>query len=205
MLLGLAVACYSRGSYDQAERFFFEAADLNPTDPTPYMFLGQARTSPIGQSGGFVERIARFVRLQPGNAWAHYYYAMCFSRSEDSAKAQSLLEKAVRLDPRLGAAWLELGILFADQNNFPKAISAWQSAIASGLPTGSAPEMAMIVVKAHYRLAQAYRRTGEQAKARSEIELYEQLSKQSVQEEERERTAIREFVFKLRDQSPGHQ
>jgi tetratricopeptide (TPR) repeat protein len=27
MLLGLAVACYARGSYDQAARHFFEAAD----------------------------------------------------------------------------------------------------------------------------------------------------------------------------------
>ncbi len=59
MLLGLAVAWYSRGAYDRAERFFFAAADLNPGDPTPYMFLGQARNSSIGQSGGFVERMDR--------------------------------------------------------------------------------------------------------------------------------------------------
>jgi tetratricopeptide (TPR) repeat protein len=40
MLLGLAVALYSRGSYDQAAQRFFEAADLNPSDPAPYLFLG---------------------------------------------------------------------------------------------------------------------------------------------------------------------
>ncbi len=203
MLLGLAVAWYSRGAYDRAERFFFAAADLNPGDPTPYMFLGQARNSSIGQSGGFVERMDRFARLQPENPWANYYYAVSLRRRtsgpEDAAtpgKAESLLEKAVRLDPRMGAAWLELGILFADRKNFPKAISAWQSALASSPLRSDAT-----VIEAHYRLSQAYTRTGDPAKARSEIELYEHLSKQSMLDEESERTRIREFVFTLREQT----
>jgi tetratricopeptide (TPR) repeat protein len=189
MLSGLAAAWYSRGSYDQAERFFFEAADLNLADPAPYLLLGQVRNSSIGQSDGFADRMERFARMHPENAWANYYYAMTL-RQATPAKAQSLLEKAVRLDPRIGPAWLQLGIQFADRGNFSKAIPAWQNAIAAG------------VVEAHYRLAQAYRRTGETAKAKREIEIYEQLSKQSAQREELERTAIREFVFTLRDQPP---
>jgi tetratricopeptide (TPR) repeat protein len=187
MLSGLAAAWYSRGSYDEAERFFFEAADLNPVDPAPYLLLGQVRNSSIGQSGGFAERMERFARLHPENAWANYYYAISL-RQATPAKAQSLLEKAVRLDPRIGPAWLQLGIQFADRGNFSKAIPAWQNASAAG------------VIEAHYRLAQAYRRTGETAKAKNEIEIFEQLSKQSARQEERERAAIREFVFTLRDQ-----
>lgn len=190
MLLGLAVSWYSRGAYDEAKRFFFAAADLNPSDPTPYLFLGQARNSPAGDSEGFQERMERFARLQPDNAWANYYYAVTL-RLTAPAKAQSLLEKAVRSDPQLGAAWLQLGILFADGNNFPRAISAWRQAIDAGGPA---------VIEAHYRLAQAYRRAGEPAKARTELELYEQLSKESDRQEERARAAIQEFVFKLRDQ-----
>ena len=187
MLSGLAAAWYSRGSYEEAQRFFFEATDLQPEDPAPYLLLGQVRNSSIGQSGGFAERMERFARLQPENAWANYYYAIGL-RESAPAGAQSLLEKAVRLDPRLGAAWLQLGIEFADRGNDRKAIAAWQNAIAAG------------VIEAHYRLAQAWRRTGEPAKAKSEIEIYEQLSKQSERQEERERAAIREFVFTLRDQ-----
>jgi hypothetical protein len=192
MLSGLAAAWYSRGSYDDAERFFFEAADLHPEDPAPYLLLGQVRNSSIGQSGGFAERMERFARLQPENAWANYYYAISL-REATPARAQTLLEKAVRLDPRLGAAWLQLGIQFADQGNDKKAIAAWQKAIAAG------------VIEAHYRLAQAWRRTGEAEKARREIEIFEQLSKESALEEERERAAIREFVFTLRDKTPGNQ
>jgi tetratricopeptide (TPR) repeat protein len=186
MLSGLATAFYSRSSWDQAQRFFFEAADLNPKDPGPYLLLGLVRNSPIGASEGFAERMERFARLQPENAWANYYYAINLRR-EMPARAQSLLEKAVRIDPALGAAWLELGILFADQDNYSQAIPAWQNAIVAG------------VIEAHYRLAQAWRRTGEPEKAKAEIERFEQLSKQSAEKEERERAAIREFVFTLRD------
>ena len=182
MLSGLAAAFYSRGSWDQAQRCFFEAADLNPKDTGPYLLFGLVRNSPIGSSDGFAERMERFARLQPENAWANYYYALT-----NPAKAQSLLEKAVRIDPALGAAWLELGILFADQGNDSRAIPAWQSAIAAG------------VIEAHYRLAQAWRRTGEPEKAKAEIQQFEQLSKQLAEAEERERAAIREFVFTLRD------
>ena len=66
VLLGLAVACYSRGSYDQAARYFFQAADLNPGAPTPYMFLGKVSSGAIADSEGFTERLERFARLQPG-------------------------------------------------------------------------------------------------------------------------------------------
>jgi tetratricopeptide (TPR) repeat protein len=186
MLLGLAVALYSRGSYDQAERRFFEAADLNPSDPAPYMFLGKISNGPITESSGFAERLERFARLQPDNAWANYYYAATLSRT--SPKARALLEKAVRLDPHLGAAFLLLGIVFSEKGDFSKAISAYQSAIEATPP----------MEEAHYRLSQAYRKMGEAAKAQKEIELYQQLSLQSTQQLERERAEIQQFVFGLK-------
>jgi tetratricopeptide (TPR) repeat protein len=195
MLLGLAVALYSRGSYDQSVQRFFEAADLNPSDPTPYLFLGKVTSGAVTESPGYAERLRRFVALRPDNPWANYYYAASlWKQSQDAqdtatlAKVQSLLEKAVRLDPHLGAAFLQLGIIFAEHGNLPKAIAAYRSAIDATPP----------MEEAHYRLAQAYRKTGEPAKAQKEIELYQQLSKQSAQELERERSEIQQFVFELR-------
>ena len=101
-----------------------------------------------------------------------------------------MLEKAVRLDPKLGDAFLLLGIGYADEGNLPKAISAYQSAIAAS------PQLE----QAHYRLAMAYRKTGQAAKAQQEIELFEQLSQQSAQALERERAEIQQFVFELKHQ-----
>ena len=188
MLLGLAVALYSRGSYDQAAQRFFEAADLNPSDPAPYLFLGKISNGPITDSPGFAERLERFARLQPENAWANYYYAATLTRT--SPKARALLENAVRLDPKLGAAFLLLGIVYAEEGNLTKAISAYQSAIEATPP----------MEEAHYRLAQAYRKTGETVKAQKELELYQQLSQQSAQKLERERGEIQQFVFELKHQ-----
>jgi tetratricopeptide (TPR) repeat protein len=198
MLLGLAVACYARGSYDQAARHFFEASDLNPADPNPYMFLGKVQSIEITQSAGFAERLGRFARLQPDNAWANYYYAVGLWKQrkdpgdfQTPARVRALLENAVRLDPSLAAAYLQLGILYSDRKDFPKAISAYQKAI----------EVSPILEEAHYRLAQAYGQTGEKLNARKELDIYSQLSKKSAAEVERERSEIQQFVFALRGET----
>ncbi len=187
-LLGLAVALYSRGSYDQATPLFFEAADLTPSDPAPYLFLGKVSSGAITESAGFEERLERFARLHPENAWANYYYAASLSRA--SPKARALLEKAVRLDPKLGDAFLLLGSIYANEGNLRKAIAAYQSAIAAS------PQLQ----EAHYRLAMAYRKTGETDKAGKELELYKELSGRSEQQFEHERAEIQQFVFELKHQ-----
>jgi tetratricopeptide (TPR) repeat protein len=198
LLLGLAAAWYARGDYDQAARRFFEACDLNPGDPGPYMFLGKVQSIEITKLQGYVERLARFAKLDPDNAWANYYYAAGLWKqrkgpedSETAAGVRELLEKAVHLDSGLGAAYLQLGIVYSDQNDDAKAIAAYQKAIAVN------PRMD----EAHYRLGQAYRRTGQKEKARQELEAYEQMSKQLQQEIERQRSEIQQFVFELRDGS----
>jgi tetratricopeptide (TPR) repeat protein len=196
MLLGLAAAWYARDDYQRAAQNFFEACDLNPGDPGPYMFLGKVQSIEITQSEGYVERLARFAKLHPDNAWANYYYAVGLWKQrkgpEDSqtpARVRELLEKAVRLDAGLGAAYLQLGIVYSDRNDDARAITAYQKALAVS------PQMD----EPHYRLGQAYERTGQKAKARQELEAYEQMSKKLRQEIERERSEIQQFVFELRD------
>ncbi len=186
-LLGLAVALYSRGSYDQAAQRFFEAADLDPSDPAPYLFLGKISSGAIQDLAGYAQRMERFARLHPENAWANYYCAATLIGSAPS-KAQALLDEAVRLDPQLGEAFLLLGILHSDAQNLPPAISAFQNAIRVS------PGME----EAHYRLAMAYRKTGNTEQAQKELELYQQLQKQSAEALERERSQIQQFVFDLK-------
>ncbi len=186
LTLGLAVALYARGSYDQAAQRFFEAADLNPADPEPYLFLGKVSSGAITESAGYSQRMERFARLQPENAWANYYYAAALPRT--SPKARALLQKAVRLDPKLGDAFLLLGNGYAEEGDWPKAISAYQSAAAVN------PSME----QTHYRLALAYRKLGETAQAAKELEIYQHLSQQSAQQLEHERAEIQKFVFELK-------
>ncbi|MDQ2841484.1 MAG: tetratricopeptide repeat protein [Acidobacteriota bacterium] len=200
MLLGAAVALYMGGDYTQAAQRFFQAIDLNPGDPEPYLFLGKVQTPEIAESDGFRERFERFAKLQPENAWANYYYATCLLKLrkgpgdiETPSEAQSLLEKAVRLDPKLAVAYLQLGIIYSAQQDLPAAIHAYRQAI----------EAEPGLEQAHYRLAQAYRQTGELKKAQGELALFQELSKTSAQERDRERSELKQFVVTLKGPAPN--
>jgi tetratricopeptide (TPR) repeat protein len=200
MLAGLGVAWYARGSYDQAAQHLCDASDLNPDDPNPYLFMGRMQNAETTKSECLVERLRRFVALQPENALANYYYALSlWNRREASAESlahvESLLEKAVHLDPKFGAGYLQLGILYAQRGDSSQAIAAYQKA------TEANPGLE----EAHYRLAQAYSRTGEKAKAQAELQLYEELSKKTAEQVERERREIQQFVYTLRDRTSGSQ
>jgi tetratricopeptide (TPR) repeat protein/uncharacterized protein (DUF2141 family) len=200
MLIGIGAAWFARGSFDRAVQKICEASDLNPSDATPYEFLGKMQNAEKTAPVELVEKLHRFAMLQPGNAEANYYYAVgLWKRRQDSHEATSvvqvetLLNQAIRLDPKFGAAYLQLGILRAEQRNFPEAISNFQQAIQ----TDSHME------EGHFRLAQAYRQTGETDKAKAELQIYDRMAKESAEKTERERHEIRQFVYTLRDQPPA--
>ncbi|MCU1302720.1 MAG: hypothetical protein JWQ87_3004 [Candidatus Sulfotelmatobacter sp.] len=198
MLAGLGASWYAIGYNDQAAKLLCEASDLNPNDLNPYLLMGKMQAADTTSSEAIHERLERFVRLQPENALANYYYAVSLWKrhklpedNQNSAQIKSLLEKAVHLDPDLGLGYLQLGILYAEQKDFPHAITAYQRAIAA---TSGEEE-------AHYRLAQAYRQTGEALKAQAELKLYEQISKEKAAEIERQRHEVQQFVYKLGEPS----
>ncbi|HEY3741227.1 MAG TPA: carboxypeptidase regulatory-like domain-containing protein [Bryobacteraceae bacterium] len=186
MLLGLGAALYARGAYDEAARRFFEATDLNPGDSAPYLFLGKVENTEITGLDGYLERMARFAKLEPDDARANYLYGAALWKRDRPAEA--VLEKAVRIDPTLADAFLQLGILHSARGDFSGAIGDYQKAVAAGTEDE----------QVHYRLAQAYQRTGEAAKAREEFAVYERLTKTAADEAERERRRIQQFVFDLR-------
>src|SRR5437879_3354748 len=76
LAIGLGVALYARGNYDDAVKSLLRATDLNPADPGCYLFLSKAYDSSPGQAGDVIQRFRRFAELQPSNARALYYYAM---------------------------------------------------------------------------------------------------------------------------------
>ena len=213
MLIALGVAWYARGSNDQAAQCLVNASDLAPDNPTPYLFLGKMQSAEGTPSEGSVERLRRFAQLQPDNALANYYYAVSLWKqsasavdpgsdhdrdTERSARVESLLRHAVHLDPKLGAAYLQLGILYSQRRDFSRAISAYEKAIEVN-PEQAGRESDETLEVAHYRLAQAYLRTSDKAKAQRELKLHDRLSKKTKENAERERRASRQFVISLQN------
>jgi tetratricopeptide (TPR) repeat protein len=200
MLVGLGVSLYARGSYEPAVQRLCQAADLDPNATTPYLFLGKIQTIDPAHSQEVSERLERFARLQPENTLASYYYAMSLWKTrrgpEDTAnlaKIESLLNESVKRDPKLGDAYLQLGILYEEQRNFPGALSAYKQAV----------EVSPQLEQAHYRLAQAFRKSGDEEKAKGEMMLYQETSKQSADRAQREQREMQGFVYTMRDQTFG--
>ena len=194
--IGLGVALYSRGNYEGAVKALCAAADLDPTDPRPYLFLGKMYNISTTSSSEIRERLARFAQLQPNNAPALYYYAMSLWKGQAGQSGtlnfdqiEFLLKDAIARDPKFPEAHLELGNLYAEQGKYPEAVQEYKQAIR--LQPG--------LVDAHYRLAQAYTRTGEQTLAQEEFELHGRLRKQQMAETEKQRTEIQQFVYSVKE------
>ena len=200
MLVGLGASWFARGDLDKAVARICEATDLSPDDAVPYLFLGKMQNAETVPQAELVEKLHRFVTLQPESAEANYYYAVGLWKwrpnpqdAAGMAQVEALLNKAIHLDPKFGAAYLQLGILDSERRDFPAAIANYRQAIQA------APRMEEV----HYRLAQAYRQVGEADKAKVELQIYDQMAKESAQQVERERHEIRQFVYTLRDQPAG--
>jgi tetratricopeptide (TPR) repeat protein len=197
MLAGLGAALYASGSYGEAARRLCEASDLRPADQSPYIFLGQMENATPGQLPCVEEKLARFEREQPENAFAHYYYAMALAKRQRGSETPAsvhqtevLLEKAINDDPALGGAYLQLGILYSSEGKAEQAISAYKKAIETDPNLG----------EAHYRLAQAFQRSGEQTQTKQEFQIYEQIQKTEAGAIERQRREIQQFMIVFKDQ-----
>ena len=84
-------------------------------------------------------------------------------------RVEALLRRAVALDPKLSKGFLELGILLSEQQRYKEAVQELRRA------TRLDPDHA----QAHYRLAQAYQRTGQEELAAVELKIFERLKASS--------------------------
>ncbi|HUK49376.1 MAG TPA: tetratricopeptide repeat protein, partial [Terriglobales bacterium] len=193
MLAGLGAALYASGLYAQAAERLCAASDLKPSDATPYLFLGkmvQASSQPLPCSE---EKLARFERDQPGNAFANYYYALALSKkggTKQASEVESVLKKSIVINPGFAEAHVQLGIVYSTRNQNGKAITEYEKAKVAN------PNLA----EARFRLGQAYKKAGEPDKARQEFQAYEQIQKSEAASVEQQRREIQQFVVVFKDQ-----
>ena len=190
--IGLGMALYSRGRYEESIKALLTAADLNPTDPRCYLFLSKAYLSSPNQADDVIQRFRRYAELQPKNALAQYYYAVSLwkgKRSEASSinyqQVESLLQKAIALDGKLAEAHLQLGILYADQHQYAKSFPELTKTV----------ELNPNLPDAHYRLGQYYVHAGQKDRAQQEFQTFQQLQAHHQAEVDKERAEVRQFIY----------
>jgi len=190
--IGLGMALYSRGLYDEAVKALLTAADLDPSDPRCYLFLSKAYDNSPRQAEEVIQRFRRYAQLEPGNALAQYYYAMSLwkgKRAEDAGldlqTVEALLQKSIALDEKLPEAHVQLGNLYADQHEYAKSIPEYVRAL----------ELNPNLPDAHYRLGTDYVHAGQKDQAQKEFEVYQKLRTQHMAEADKERAEVRQFVY----------
>ena len=182
MAVGLGVALYAEGRYDDAVRTLCAAVDLDPTDPKPFQFLGKVSTVSPAWIPEIRNRLKKFVELYPNNGPAIYYYAMgLWRRSEGESAAdlptvEALLKRAIGAAPAFYEAHYELGILYQHQQKYPDAIRELNQAVALR------PDFN----RAHYRLFLLYSRTHQKHLAEEHFAILKQLKQEDAEAEERE-------------------
>ena len=194
--IGLGIALYGLGHFDDGAKAFFQASDMNAADPLPLIFLGKAYENlwpPVTDE--VRSRLHRFLETGPPNASVRFYYAMTLWKqgqvqpeTAEWAEIESLLKSTVSLDPRNADAYLQLGILYANEHKYNDAITQYEQALKINRDTAAI----------HYRLGQALIRTGAAERARQEFAQFERLHAREVEETAKQTADIQQFVYTLR-------
>jgi tetratricopeptide (TPR) repeat protein len=194
--IAFGMSLYSRGNYDDAVKSLLKAADLSPSDPRCYFFLSRAYDSSPTQADDVIERFRRFAELWPRDAHAQYYLAMSLWKGKraqdptvDLSQVEALLKKSIALDAKISEAHLQLGNLYSDRSNFAASITEYQRAL----------QLDDDLADAHYRLGQAYVRTGDKTRGQEQLEIYQRLRAQHLSDVDKQKAEIRQFVYSSKD------
>jgi tetratricopeptide (TPR) repeat protein len=170
--VGLGIAHYSLGQYDDAVEALCEAVDLNPKDTKPLDFLGKMYDVSPKYAEEVTKRLAHFAATYPDNSAANYYYALSLRKRDLGTdpgpvqqKAETYLVKAVTLEPSFADAHYELGLLYEDEKRDSEAVQQYELAV----------KCQRNFVKAHYHLARLYQKGGQKMLAQKEFQAVETL------------------------------
>lgn len=145
---------------------FRGAVKANPKEPNVHFGLGYLLWTQGQYLDAAKEFQAELVNV-PDHVQALVYLADSNIKTGHSDLAVPLLQKAIRLEPRLEMAHLDLGIVYAEAGRHADAIRELKLA-AKLKPDDVAP---------HWRLAQLYRTLGRREEANAEFEKTKTLSK----------------------------
>ncbi|HEX5413245.1 MAG TPA: tetratricopeptide repeat protein [Terriglobia bacterium] len=200
LAVGMGLSLYWSGQYDDAVKALVKATDLSPSDPRPYYFLSKAYQHSHGQVNEVIDRFRRLAQLRPQDGRAAYYYAMSLWKGKQDVpsgpfldQAESLLKKAIQLEPSFAPAHLELANLYSQQHKYTESAPEYKRAIALD------PKL----VDAYYRLGQAYVHLGEAELAKKEFQIHKELYQQHLAEWDNEQQEIQHFVFSKRADTGG--
>ena len=165
---GLGLASAGLEQFDEAIAAYQNALAIAPAPENPNCaHIHAALGSAYANTHRYEEALAAYeiaVDLQPDDAMIHHHLGTVYSKRGKRAEAMQHQLRAISLKPELAAAHYQLGLLYAQQKQWDAAIAAYQTAYAQDAE----------LLEALYNLAQAYRRNGDKAAAREQMERFEE-------------------------------
>ena len=158
-VLSLGVAYYGLRRFSDAVTAFLEAGRLDPDAEQPIVFLNRMPETWGDSKPRVLELFKEFARKHPKSAISHFAIG---SATRDAAA----LRTAIRLNPRVPEAHIELGAILEAERDYVAAITAFRRAAALA-PKNPVP---------HHYLSRLYARTGDAARAQAERALHEKLA-----------------------------
>jgi len=197
MWLGWGAAYYLAGRYPEATQTLLHAAEIAPQAPEVYYLLGRVYDASGSLQDTIAKRFDGYLRTDPPDAWAHYFYGRILAESDQPtsfgklSEAQEHLERAIALDHDLAEAHTELGKVLDERGQVQVARKELELAVQLA-PQSSA---------AYYRLAQVYRKSGESALAQTALAKFQQLKAEERKNLDREE--IQGFLERAKQRTAG--
>lgn len=165
MRMGLGVAYYGAGRYDQAIPVFADLLAEYPANPMYAELLGRTCTVLTEGKQPRCAGLIAYSLHHPKDAILATYAATAIlhqpANDSQLQQARHLLQNAMRTDPRLPEAHYGMGLLLQTESQWRQSIPELETAI----------RLRPTYASAHYRLALALSHTGERDGAQTEIRL----------------------------------
>jgi Tfp pilus assembly protein PilF len=111
-----------------AEELYLKSIKSRPSHAAAWVSLAQLRTLKLGQpvaAGRSCFQNAERELKKAGRSPSSYVYtawaAMEYKKAGDTKRARELFKAALAVDPKCSAAWLQLGVMEADKENWKEA------------------------------------------------------------------------------------
>jgi Flp pilus assembly protein TadD len=167
LTLALGVARYAQRRFDDAIKAFLRVIQIDPEVEQPYVFLGRM----LDQAGPHLAEITRdyesWLTRNPNNPKAPLLLAKALlAQNSKDERAESLLRRAIALNPKDWESHYELGVLLENKHDYP----------AASTELARATELNPNEPMPHYHLARVYDRMGQSSLAEAEREKHKQLT-----------------------------
>lgn len=169
--VALATALYAQGSSQEGATLLCEAGELAPSDPHPMEVLADTELVPLSILPRAVNLMENLRRQYPDDGLILYDYIMVKSKrwsGDTTALPEDFIHSltlALTLNPKIPQAYYSLALAYDLKKLYSKEIAALRHAV----------ELDPDKEQYHYRLAFAYRASGNMRGFRDELKKYQQL------------------------------